>query len=102
MEAAPVWSNDPASPGFKGAWHLVEAYFQLNSVQNGIGRADGVIRYWFDRRPIIDVSGVVMRTGQYPAMMFNQLMLGPYMGDGSPINQSAWIDDLLVARERVN
>ena len=101
-EPTPVWSNDSTAPDFKGKWHLVEAYLQLNSIQNGIGLANGVIRYWFDKRPVLDLSGMLMRTGQHPTMMFNQLMLGPYMGDGSPVDQSAWIDDLVVARARIN
>ncbi len=96
-----LWNNNATETAYKGNWHLVEAYFQLNTVRNGVGVPDGVIRYWFDSRVIMDLSGVLMRTGQYPNMMFNQVMFGPFMGNGSPVDQSAWIDDLIVARERV-
>jgi hypothetical protein len=32
-------------------------------------------------------------------MRFNQFVVGPYIGDGSPVAQTFWIDDLLVATE---
>jgi hypothetical protein len=30
-------------------------------------------------------------------MQFDQLVIAPYIGDGSPISQGLWIDDLTVA-----
>jgi hypothetical protein len=30
-------------------------------------------------------------------MKFNQFVMAPYMGNGSPVDQSFWIDDLTVA-----
>jgi hypothetical protein len=32
-------------------------------------------------------------------MKFNQLIFSPYIGDGSPVDQSLWIDDLAISTE---
>ena len=29
-------------------------------------------------------------------MQFNQLIIAPYIGDGSPVTQTMWIDNLTV------
>jgi len=81
-------------------WHFVEAYFQLNTVSNGIGQQDGILRYWFDGKLVIDHSNVILRTGQNPTMQFNQVIFSPYIGDGSPADQTFWIDDLTLATTR--
>lgn len=81
-------------------WHFVEAYVKLNSVRNGTAVNDGVVQYWFDRRLAIDHANVMLRTGANATMQFNQLAIAPYIGDGSPVMQSMWIDDLTVASGR--
>jgi hypothetical protein len=102
-----VWRTSTAyfgdtlgSATYKGDWHLVEAYFKLNSIVGGKGVKDGIIRYWFDGNLVIDHSNVVLRTGAHPTMKFNQLFFGPYIGDGSPVDQAFWIDDLIIAAAR--
>ncbi len=87
-------------PGYLGDWNHVEAYFALNSIRDGVGVPDGVIRYWFNGELVIDVTNVLMRTGAHPAMRFNQLFVGPYIGDGSPVEQTMWVDDLQVGTAR--
>ena len=82
--------------GYKSDWHHVEAYFQLNSIVGGIGQTDGIARYWFDGVLIIEKLNAQFRTGAHPNMMFNQLLMAPYIGDGSPVTQSAYYDDLTV------
>lgn len=94
------YDSTPGSPRYKGNWHFVEAYFKLNSIVNGKGLQDGVLRYWYDGTSVIDSSNVVLRTGASPAMKFNQFMLAPYIGDGSPLDQAFWIDDLTIAADR--
>ncbi len=84
----------------KNNWHLVEAFFQLNTISNGIGQPDGIVRYWYDGQLVIDHSNVIIRTGKNPTMQFNQLIIGPYIGDGSPVDQTFWIDNLTVATSR--
>lgn len=94
--AAPALLPTPG-PGYKADWHQVEVYFQLNTIQNGRGLADGVAQYWLDGRLLIDRQNVLFRTAQHPTMRFNQFVIAPYIGDGSPVAQTMWMDDLVVA-----
>ncbi|HYT71567.1 MAG TPA: Ig-like domain-containing protein, partial [Gemmatimonadales bacterium] len=88
-------------PGYKGDWHFVEAYFKLNAIQSGKGVANGIVRYWFDGRLVIERTNVLMRTGAHAGMKFNQLAVAPWIGDGSPVDQTMWADNLTVATDRV-
>ncbi len=106
------WFNDKrwesASPvflattgaGYKGNWNEVEAYFQLNSIVNNVGQTDGVMQYWINGQLVIDQHNVLFRTGVHPTMQFNQFIIGWYIGDGSPVAQTAWVDDLVVMTAR--
>jgi hypothetical protein len=58
------------------------------------------VQYWFDRRLVIDRHDVLLRTSANASMQFNQFVIAPYIGDGSPVTQSMWIDDLTVADSR--
>jgi hypothetical protein len=98
-----MWKGPTAyftDAGRKTNWHFVEAYFRLNTVSNGIGQPDGVIRYWYDGTLVIERNNIIMRTGANASMMFNQLVIAPYIGDGSPVDQRFWIDNLTVATSR--
>jgi hypothetical protein len=82
-------------------WHFIEAYVRLNTIGgNGKAAKDGIVQYWFDRQPIIDRHDVLFRTGSNASMQFNQFVIAPYIGDGSPVTQSLWIDDVTVATTR--
>jgi hypothetical protein len=94
------FDSTPGSPTYKGDWHLVEAFFRLNSVVGGKGVRDGVLQYWYDGNLIVNHSNVVMRTGANASMRFNQFLVLPYIGDGSPLDQTFWLDDLVVAATR--
>ena len=91
------FNSTPGSPYYKGDWHHVEVYFKLNSLVGGKGAKDGIIRYWYDGTPIMNHSNVVFRTGSNPTMKFNQLVISPWIGDGSPADQTYWIDNLTIA-----
>lgn len=93
--ARPVFLDTPGA-GYKAQWHLVQAYFRLNSIVRGVGQRDGVARYWVDGTLVIDRRDLLLRTGAHPSMRFNQLLIGPYMGGGSPVAQTLWIDDLAL------
>jgi hypothetical protein len=93
------WENTQARMG-NGQWYLVEAYFKLNSIVNGIGVKDGAVQYWLNGNLIVNQPNVVLRTGQHPTMKFNQFMLAPFMGDGSPADQTFWMDNLMIATAR--
>ena len=98
--AASQLFTDAPGRSYKGDWHFVEAYIKLNTVGGGKAARDGVIKYWLDRQLVIDHSGVLLRTGSSATMRFNQFVIGPYIGDGSPVTQSMWVDDLTVATAR--
>jgi hypothetical protein len=99
-KAASQLFTDAPGRSYKGDWHFVEAHIKLNTVAEGKGARDGVIQYWFDRQLVIDRSDVVLRTGSSASMRFNQFVIAPYIGDGSPVAQSMWVDDLTVATSR--
>ncbi len=98
--APQVWFQPTPGPGYKGDWNHVEVYLQLNSVVGGLGVADGVMQYWFNGAPVIDRHDILFRTGARPNINFHQFIIAPYIGDGSPVDQYMWIDDLTVATGR--
>lgn len=81
-----------------GQWHFVEAYFRMNTMAGGIGQVDGALRLWVDGVQHVASDEILLRTGQYPTMRFNQFFVGPYIGDGSPTAQTVYYDELTVAR----
>lgn len=84
-------------------WHCVEALFQLNTLDLKADRPnpDGIVRGWFDGKPVIDRTDVVLRSTDFPGMKFNQFLLLPYFGPGLlPHAQTLWIDELTVGTER--
>jgi hypothetical protein len=87
-------------PSYKNNWHRVETYFQLNTISGGKGQLDGIAQYWIDGQLVIDRHNVIFRTGAHPNMKFNQFLMAPYIGDGSPVAQSMWIDDIKVMTAR--
>jgi len=98
--AAAVAFQPNPGPGYKSDWNHVEAYFQMNSVVGGIGQTDGIVRYWFNGVLVIDRTNVLLRTGAHATLKFKQLVLAPYIGDGSPVDQTIWYDDLIVATSK--
>lgn len=92
--------QDGAGDFYKSDWHHVAAYFKLNSIVAGKGVGDGELKYWYDGTLIIEHTNVLMRTGANPDMKWNQFLMAPYIGDGSPTDQTMWVDDLLITSER--
>jgi len=41
------------------------------------------------------------RTGFRPTIQFNQFLIAPYIGVGSPVDQSMFIDNLRLATSRI-
>jgi hypothetical protein len=83
--------------GYKGDWNHVETYFQINSIVNGVGQPDGIVQYWFNGALIIDRHDVLFRAGARTTLAFAQFLIAPYIGNGSPADQSMWVDNLTVA-----
>jgi hypothetical protein len=96
---APVFRALPGT-GYKGNWNHVEVYLQMNSIAGGRGRADGVIQYWFNGVLAIDRHDVMFRTGARASLAFAQFAIGPYIGSGSPVDQTMWVDNLTLATGR--
>jgi len=97
ISAPQVWFQPTPGPGYKGNWNHVEAYFQINSIVGGIAQADGVAQYWFNGTLVIDRHDIFFRTGARPTIKFQKFIMAPYIGDGSPVDQTMWIDNLIVA-----
>ncbi|PYO49516.1 MAG: hypothetical protein DMD72_04695 [Gemmatimonadetes bacterium] len=97
----PVEFQPNPGPGYKSDWNFVEAYFQLNTIVNGVGQANGVIQYWFNGALVIDRHDILFRTGAHPTMQMDQLIIAPYIGDGSPVDQYMWVDNLRIATGRI-
>jgi len=95
-----IYFSDTPGAYYKGDWHHVEAYFKLNSIVDGKSVADGEVKYWYDGKVLIENNKVMLRTAQFPGMKFNQFLMAPYIGPGSPVEQTFWLDDLVVASER--
>ncbi len=94
---------DAASPAYvNNQWHHVEFFVAMNSTSGGIANPDGVFKHWIDGNLVVNYTNVYLRTGGNPNRKFNQLALLPYMGDGSPIAQDLWIDNLIVADQRIS
>jgi hypothetical protein len=89
---------DGPSAVFTGSttWKHVEARLKMNSISGGVAVADGILQYWLDDVLIINLTGVIIRTNQHATMTLQELALAPYIGDGSPVTQSMYIDDLEV------
>jgi hypothetical protein len=87
-------------PNYQGDWHFVEVYFQMNTIQGGQGVADGKIRWVQDSKTLISHDRILMRTNAHATLKFDQFAMLPYIGDGSPVAQTFWVDDLTVATAR--
>ena len=99
--SGPVVFQPTAGPGYKNNWNFVEVYVQLNTVANGIGQKDGVMQYWFNGTLVIDRHDILFRTGARPTLKLNQFLIAPYIGDGSPVDQSMFLDNLRVGTARL-
>ena len=69
----------------------------MNTIRNGVGVADGKIRWVQDGKTLIKYDQILLRTAAHATLSFNQFAMLPYIGDGSPVAQSFWLDDLTVA-----
>ncbi len=94
-ESSRWWRGSAPAP--RGVWHRIELFLHMNTVAGGVGVADGAIRVWLDGEMVLNLSGLLMRTGEHPTMEFAQLFIGPFLAGGAAHAQSMWIDELLVA-----
>ena len=92
-----IYFRNTPGPYYKNDWHFIEAYFEMNTIEEGMGVPSGKIRYWYDGQLLVTSDSILFRTGIHPDMKFNQLFYGPYIGVGSPVDQTWWVDDLTIA-----
>jgi len=79
------------------SWHHIEAYLKMNSISGNKGQKDGIMQMWVDGSQIVNFTDIIYRTNQRSTMKWNQFILAPYIGDGSPSDQYFWLDNLVVA-----
>jgi uncharacterized protein YjdB len=102
-QSGSVWVNARAwrsgnvfTAANKNAWHKIESYYKLNTISGGKGQANGIVQTWVDGQQVQNLTNIMFRTAAHPNMKFNQFVVGPYIGNGSPVTQTMWIDDLIV------
>lgn len=87
----------PAALISTNEWHKVAVYVKLNTVTDTTTNADGIMQYRLDDTLVFDYDNLVIRTSARPAIKFNQFGIAPFIGQGSPVDQSFWVDDLVIA-----
>lgn len=80
-------------------WHKVEAFFKMNTISGSIGQTDGIFRCWLDGVLEIEKTDLILRTNQNATMEWNQFIIAPFIGVGSPIEQTFLIDDITLGVE---
>jgi len=80
----------------KDQWVKVDTHFKMNTIVGGIAQPDGIMRQWIDGVLWLDKSNIVYRTNQDATKRWDKVVLAPYIGDGSPITQTMWIDELRI------
>ena len=93
--SASTWKNTGVSVT-TNTWHHVEMYLKMNTISGNIGQHDGVMREWIDGVQVFNYTDVLYRTNQHPNLKWQLVNIAPYIGNGSPIAQSFFIDNLTV------
>ncbi len=79
----------------KGEWAKCEWYVKMNTVDS-VGRPDGILRIWVNDNIVYNSDRMLYRTAQNPKQAIKQVKITPYIGVGSPKDQTMWIDDFVV------
>lgn len=88
------WFSPTAIPA--DTWTRVRTHIKRNTITNGVGNHDGVLRVWLDDTLVIDRNEVLWVAGGYPAAAWDKFILAPWIGDGAPVAQTMWLDSLSV------
>ena len=67
----------------------------MNTVDS-VGRPDGILRIWVNDNIVYNSDRMLYRTAQNPKQAIKQVKITPYIGVGSPKDQTMWIDDFVV------
>lgn len=79
-----------------GWWVCVEARAKLNTP----GKQDGINQLWIDGRLAAERRGLDWR-GSFAERGINAVFLEAYWNQGSPVDQSRWIDNFVVSTEPI-
>jgi hypothetical protein len=79
-----------------GRWVAVECRVKLNTP----GEKDGLQQLWIDGRLEAERTGLDWR-GRYTDRGVNAVFLETYWNDGSPVDQSRWIDNFVISTEPI-
>lgn len=93
--SANMWSS-PEIIIPKDQWVKVEAYFKKNTFGGGVANFDGTMQMWINDELAIDKSTVLYATNYYNTTQWDKIILAPWIGDGSPIAQSMWLDEFKI------
>lgn len=77
-------------------WAKITAYVKMNSFTSGVGNFDGIMRLWVNDNLAIDSETVLYAAGAYEGSTWDKIALAPWIGDGSPITQTMWLDELSI------
>lgn len=91
------WKSSVGPAFTPGEWHFVESYFNMNDIVDEKGVPNGSIRYWLDGELLISSDEILFRTAENSDMAFKYLLFAPWIGDGSPVEQTMWVADITVA-----
>lgn len=94
--------NSPAAkfpfsnPSEGGWWVCVEARVKLNTP----GQRDGLMELWIDGRLEAERTGLDWR-GRYDKHGLNAVFLESYWNEGSPVDQTRWIDGFVISTQPI-
>lgn len=77
-------------------WTRITAYVKRNSFSGGAGNFDGIVKLWVGDQLAISSEQVLYAAGAYQSTTWNKVVLAPYIGDGSPISQTMYFDELAI------
>ncbi|MBD3676518.1 MAG: hypothetical protein HUJ26_23655 [Planctomycetaceae bacterium] len=80
----------------RGWWVCVEARAKLNTP----GKKDGLQQLWIDGRLEAERRNLDWR-GDFTERGINAVFLEAYWNDGSPVDQSRWIDEFVISTEPI-
>lgn len=93
--SANMWSSSEIMIP-KDQWVKFGAYFKKNTFGGGVANFDGIMRMWINDELAIDKSTVLYATNYYNATEWDKIILAPWIGDGSPIVQTMWLDEFKI------
>jgi hypothetical protein len=77
-------------------WVRVRYYIKKNTFTNNVANFDGIIRVWIGDTLAIEDTAMMYAANAHADTEWDKIVFAPYIGNGSPKNQTMWIDELKV------